>query len=81
MWICNKSNRLNNTLILTKLTQNELINKNPSIDFSTIICEITTIKKEDSPIGVGYYEVLVRNTNEKAAFELYKFNEYFLRIQ
>jgi hypothetical protein len=81
MWICNKSNRLNNTLILTKLTQNELINKNPSIDFSTIICEITTIKKEDSPIGVGYYEVLVRKTNEKAAFELYKFNEYYQRIQ
>lgn len=81
MWICNKSNRLNNTLILTKLTQNELINKNPSIDFSTIICEITTIKKEESPTGVGYYEVLVRKTNEKAAFELYKFNEYYQRIQ
>jgi hypothetical protein len=81
MWICNKSNRLNNNLILTKLTQNELINKNPAIDFTTLSFDINNISREESPTGKVYYEVLVRKTSEKAAFELYKYNEYYQLIQ
>jgi alkyl sulfatase BDS1-like metallo-beta-lactamase superfamily hydrolase len=81
MWICNKSNRLNNTLILTKLTQNVLINKNPAIDFTTLSFDISNISKVESPTGIAYYEVLVRKTTEKAAFELYKYNEFFQLIQ
>lgn len=81
MWICNKNKRLNNTVILTKLTQNELINKNPLIDFTTLSFDISNISKEESPNGTAYYEVLVRKTNEKAAFQLFKYNSFFQLIQ
>lgn len=81
MWICNKSKRLNNTLILTKLTQNVLINKNPTIDFTTLSFDISNISTVESPTGTAYYEVLVRKNTEKAAFDLYKYNEFFQLIQ